>query len=1022
MSWPQGLQKQTYRLNMGMGLEGKTDPKVMGSGKMLVLQNAKFVVGNRINKRDGFAAVGSADAINTINRIDRYGLNPIGWGTSAAGRSFFSYLQSLNSYAGGMALSTISPGTDFVTTSAVTVANNNTQPLSDSTSMNGYTIQAWYETTAATVYYRIIQESNQSVVQSGQLAAFVPTTDCVRTCYLNSQYLIASCHVTASSQVYMVSAYIGGGSIALASTTIASVPTASPSFDLMNGGLSGAVLMAYQSSATALQFLSLNAANFLTITPVAYTQAVTITTYGLPSMNPGTLSVTSGCLFSDFNSRINFLPVSNNAGVLIGTPTISATNDTTVRVITGQKCSNNTYRAFVTSNTSAALPQTLCETTPYTINASNTFTAWPKILGQAIHSKPIYVDDNNVYFWTLFPSLAQGQYVLFNHRFSSFANNYSSSPAARLLFGQAMGPAQGTIPTQAVAPGSYATNRWKCAATTIGQQYSTAAGLQQLPCFSTIDMDYTFANAYHISALNNQTVIAGGMNLLYDGNSLTELGFLMYPEGYTASVTTTGGLMGAGLYQYICTYEWTDQGGQLHRSETGIPLSVTTTGATAGVTLTVPCLRTTLRNPWPSVFGAIQAPNIAVYRTTVSANPQIFYRVATVASSALSQSVTVSDTAADTVITANQFIYTQGGVSDNFTVDGTTVICALPDRLVAADPNNNGIVHVGIQYTPTVGLAFHPTVQMLFPTADGPFTNFQYMDTTFVAFKARSIYAVSGVGPTPNGQNNGFSQPQLITPEIGCDNPHAATICPEGIIFKSAKGYFILGRDLSFDPATNYVGAAVEAYNSLSCLRAVTLTDLNECRFLLSDKQTILVYNYFFKQWSTIQTSANDMTVALDGSLYTANATPSFGGLVAKQTIGTFTDATLSASPTGYPFKITTGWIALNQLQGCMRIYRVRFLGDFKSTHTLQVEFAYDYEGGDSPTFAETHTITSANITSGSSAWQCEAFPLRQKCQSICLRITDPSPTGESFDLTDVELEVGVQPGRRFPLSSLKGF
>lgn len=98
-----------------------------------------------------------------------------------------------------------------------------------------------------------------------------------------------------------------------------------------------------------------------------------------------------------------------------------------------------------------------------------------------------------------------------------------------------------------------------------------------------------------------------------------------------------------------------------------------------------------------------------------------------------------------------------------------------------------------------------------------------------------------------------------------------ATLYPDGIMFKSAKGYFRLGRDLSFNAADNYIGAPVEAFNNLSCLKAVLRNDLNQTRFVLSDNTTVLVYDYFFKQWSTIITSINDMTVNQDGSCYIAN-------------------------------------------------------------------------------------------------------------------------------------------------------
>jgi hypothetical protein len=45
---------------------------------------------------------------------------------------------------------------------------------------------------------------------------------------------------------------------------------------------------------------------------------------------------------------------------------------------------------------------------------------------------------------------------------------------------------------------------------------------------------------------------------------------------------------------------------------------------------------------------------------------------------------------------------------------------------------------------------------------------------------------------------------------------------------------------------------------------------------------------------------------------------------------------------------------------------------------------------------------------------------LRQKCEAIRFYISDDA-TGEGYDLTDFELEVGFIPGRRFPLAAEKG-
>ena len=100
----------------------------------------------------------------------------------------------------------------------------------------------------------------------------------------------------------------------------------------------------------------------------------------------------------------------------------------------------------------------------------------------------------------------------------------------------------------------------------------------------------------------------------------------------------------------------------------------------------------------------------------------------------------------DLAIQGNELLYTDGGVDDNYTIDGCSVIASNGVNLFANDPNSNGIIHIGKQFTPTNGLTFFAGITALLPTADGPITNMIYMDATLVIFKQRSIYTITRTG------------------------------------------------------------------------------------------------------------------------------------------------------------------------------------------------------------------------------------------------------------------------------------
>ena len=69
---------------------------------------------------------------------------------------------------------------------------------------------------------------------------------------------------------------------------------------------------------------------------------------------------------------------------------------------------------------------------------------------------------------------------------------------------------------------------------------------------------------------------------------------------------------------------------------------------------------------------------------------------------------------------------------------------------------------------------------------------------------------------------------------------------PLGLMFKSEKGIYLLGRDFK----VVYIGAAVEAYNSMTITSATLLADTNEVRFTTMEGRT-LVYDYFHNRWAT---------------------------------------------------------------------------------------------------------------------------------------------------------------------------
>ena len=130
---------------------------------------------------------------------------------------------------------------------------------------------------------------------------------------------------------------------------------------------------------------------------------------------------------------------------------------------------------------------------------------------------------------------------------------------------------------------------------------------------------------------------------------------------------------------------------------------------------------------------------------------------------------------------------------------------------------------------------------------------------------------------------------------------------PQGLMFQSDKGIWLLGRDLS----TQYIGAPVEAYNDNTVVAAINVPGTNQVRFTL-DNGITLMYDYYVGQWATFN-NIPAISSTLYQSLHTyINA----NGQVFQENEGSYLDG---SKPVLMSFQ--TSWIHLAGVQGYERFY-----------------------------------------------------------------------------------------------------
>lgn len=530
------------------------------------------------------------------------------------------------------------------------------------------------------------------------------------------------------------------------------------------------------------------------------------------------------------------------------------------------------------------------------------------------------------------------------------------------------------------------------------QQIATTKWMAYLPelnnnsSYVTISFDHkpVFAE------LANGLHVTGGFLYLFDGVELAEHNFLQAPNNITlTSATTPSPQVPAGTYYYAVCYEWQDSSGQIQYGQTALSASITV-AATSIITIKFPWLRLTNRKS-PIYVG--------IYRST---DGQTYYKLpGTGVGSNLENYADqlANGSFADNVAsTAGQpILYTSGGVVDNYCMPSCSYVANYKKRMIAIPSEQPTIWWFSQEIASSIYGAIGNPVEfstLLSSTVDekgGGITGVIQMDDKLMLFKNTGIFAVQGDGPSRNNTNNDFTPAQLIATDTGATSGLSLVLMPNGVMYQSAKGIYLVDRSLS----VSYIGAPVEAYNSDSVLSAELIYNLNQIRFGMSSG-VALVYNYIFNQWSIFTNHAMTQAV-IYGQKYTFAKS---NGVVWQETPGSYFDAGANIS-----LKLTTSWLSFAQLQGYQRVYKLMLLGEYYTPHTLQVTVAVDFD----PTIVQTtNIVANASTVVPSSLYQWRYFFTRQKCQSLQFTIQDSASAGtlgQGYSISSMGFEVGSKKG-----------
>ena len=516
------------------------------------------------------------------------------------------------------------------------------------------------------------------------------------------------------------------------------------------------------------------------------------------------------------------------------------------------------------------------------------------------------------------------------------------------------------------------------------------------------------------------TGVAAGATVVSVGTTTVTMSLAATGTHSSETITFTGNMNSGGpgsqQYYYQVIYEFTDAAGNVIRSAPSIPATVTTTSGHSSVEINIPTLRLSYKT----------GVKIQIYRWS-EAN-QIYYQVTSLTAPFLNNPaddyLTYTDIANDSSIVGNNIIYTTGSVLEDIAGPAATATTLYDDRLWLIDAEDQNLLWFSKQIIEATPVEMSDLLTLYVAPSTGAqgstgnITALAPMDDKLIIFKANACYYINGAGQGPDntGANNNYSTVIFITSSVGCANQNSIVLIPNGLMFQSDKGIWLLGRDLS----TSYIGAAVEAFNSYTVTSAISVPGTTQVRFTLSNG-AMLVYDYFYEQWSTFNGAA-----AVASTLYNGLHTlvTSTGGIL-QETPGIYLD---NGNPVLLSF--VTSWLNLGGLQGYQRAFFFYLLGQYLTPHKLNIQIAYDYIPAPtqstlisptnfSPAYGNTSPYGQGTYGGSSNVENWRVFLAKQRCSAFQITLQesyDPSygvAAGAGLTLSGINLVVGIKKGFR---------
>jgi len=532
----------------------------------------------------------------------------------------------------------------------------------------------------------------------------------------------------------------------------------------------------------------------------------------------------------------------------------------------------------------------------------------------------------------------------------------------------------------------------------------------------TVEMDSN--EARRCVRLGQTLYVTGGEVRAYDGTNLVECGWHLFPWQFIYLSSAVAGNLEAGDYTWGSTYRWDNAQGERDRS-TMVSTDTATIAASKQVVLVIdPAPQSTHKtNSCQEVWRTPKNPadSAPMYLVTSQDPTAVTGANAYVPNAA--GATTLVDDFADATLTTKEAFPENNGVLENLAPPPASIIVASQDRLFLAGVSDNPyrVVYSKLRGEGEVA-QFHEALAVDVPPIGGDITGLGFLNETLIVFCETAVFAVPGDGYDNTGQGQNYGPPRLLSADCGAVTHESIALTPQGLVFKSSKGWYLLNKGWGVD----YIGRPVAAFDSDTVVAVHVMESKHQVRCLMSSAR-MLVLDYSVPsesspagQWSE-WTIADGVSAAIWGGTYHY---ASSSAVKAEQS---------TYSATDYSLEVETGWIRLAGWGGFQRCREVILTGEYRSAHDVRTRIAVDGDESDAsgPNWIVTDYWTATPTTVGkietvrvgvtSSYQMCRAVKVSFK--DFAVGSTTNSPAGEGLKLTDLSLVVGIMrgPARNIP-------